>query len=238
MSSQNPRQTSATSTDTESDNVSEDNKNNVANNNPINVGNQYTFIFIEGDGTSQRSIPLITQIPSSTSSSMNPNQFQLNTITDAVADAFLTLDQTYEDPGRVDDIVPHPHRDVFSQIFYHAACENDLVNELTNNVPISSVIAIRIFTLMNHFGLGGQSSNDETLPDNIDSPIPASSRSFAGLRLMWNNVKKLVSTESLSDVIQDIDLKRKQSIVENLILPVTPNLRITPQHPKPPNHIS
>eukprot|EP00956_Cyclotella_meneghiniana_P031818 scaffold85082_cov40-Cyclotella_meneghiniana.AAC.2 len=123
---------------------------------------------------------------------MNPNTFALNIITDAVTDTFVTLGDTYEDPGPVDDIVPHPNRegDVFGKVFYHTARDHPIVQEITNNIPIS-IIATRVVDLMSHYGLDG--IDDDTLPQNIEESLPQSLSSFSGLHNMLNNADKLRS---------------------------------------------
>eukprot|EP00956_Cyclotella_meneghiniana_P028306 scaffold65297_cov77-Cyclotella_meneghiniana.AAC.2 len=179
MSSPYPQQTaSSSSTDIESDDTNNNNNGGVEQ-------------YIVEDGFPQRlfAVP-ITQITSPNSPSMNPHPFEFNIINDAVTDAFLTLDETYKDPGHVDDIVPHPNRDLFGKVFYHIANENSIVNEITNKIRIS-IIATRVFDLMSHFGLDGL--NDGTPPGNINAPLPSSCRSFSGLHNMLFNVNKLRS---------------------------------------------
>ena len=188
MSSTPPRHTASSSSSDIEESESDDNNNNNNNHNNNAGGAQY--IFQEGSPQQPSSAIPITQITSPHSPSMNPDPFQYQIIKDAVTDAFLTLNETYEDPGTVDDIIPHPNRDAFGKVFYNIANENSIVKEITNNVRIS-IIASRVFDLMSHFGLDGL--NDDTPPANINEPLPSSCRTFCGLYNLLSNDDKLRS---------------------------------------------
>eukprot|EP00956_Cyclotella_meneghiniana_P025782 scaffold54509_cov43-Cyclotella_meneghiniana.AAC.1 len=114
----------------------------------------------------------ITQVktppPANASSSMNAaiqdNQDQR--ITECITDAMSTLDPSnFEPPGPITDVIPHPHSP-FGHLYYHAIRNNPVVMQLTNNASIT-VSAHRIFALMRHFNLSGQSPDDDSMPDNI-----------------------------------------------------------------------
>eukprot|EP00956_Cyclotella_meneghiniana_P014138 scaffold21040_cov41-Cyclotella_meneghiniana.AAC.3 len=82
--------------------------------------------------------------------------------------------------------VPSPTRSsiptlplAFGHLYYHAICNNPVVMQITNNVSIT-MLALRIFALMRHFNLSGQSPDDNSMPDNLLSPLPFPSM-MAGL---------------------------------------------------------
>jgi hypothetical protein len=99
-------------------------------------------------------------------------------ITECIIDAMSTLDPAnYVPPGPITDVIPHPHSP-FGHLYYHAIRDNPVVMQITNNTSIS-MLALRIFGLMRHFNLSGQSPDDDTMPDNLLSPLPF--RSMSGL---------------------------------------------------------
>eukprot|EP00956_Cyclotella_meneghiniana_P034615 scaffold106805_cov44-Cyclotella_meneghiniana.AAC.3 len=126
----------------------------------------------------------ITQVnrpPTPNTSSMNNAANQDNhdqRITECITDAMSTLDPAnYVPQGPITDVIPHPHSP-FGHLYYHAIRNNPVVMLITNNASIS-MLALRIFGLMRHFNLSGQSPDDETMLDNLLSPFPF--RSMTGL---------------------------------------------------------
>ena len=142
------------------------------------------FQFVEHQqGSPSALIHPITQVntPPTPTSSMNNTANHDNhdqRITECITDAMSTLDPAnYVPPGPITDVIPHPHSP-FGHLYYHAIRNNPVVMKITNNTSIS-MLALRIFGLMRHFNLSGQSPDDETMPDNLLSPLPF--RSMTGL---------------------------------------------------------
>ena len=156
----------------------------TANANAAAAAAANNFQFVEHQqGSPSALIHPITQVntPPTPTSSMNNTANHDNhdqRITECITDAMSTLDPAnYVPPGPITDVIPHPHSP-FGHLYYHAIRDNPVVMQITNNTSIS-MLALRIFGLMRHFNLSGQSPDDDTMPDNLLSPLPF--RSMSGL---------------------------------------------------------
>ena len=77
------------------------------------------------------------------------------------------------------------------------------------------------------------SEQGETVP----APQPPPPLLSPPRQLYDSSHDSLVSQEVLVDIIENTDLKKKNSIKTELYRRALPQLRFTNQHPKPPNHI-
>ena len=122
----------------------------------------------------------------SPSSVMNPEQFTIDAISDALETFDISVFVRPTPPTDPNDslIIPLPETRPGS-LLYGASRNFAFVQTVTNHTSIRS-IANRAINLMRHFQIGGSPYIDDVIPTNLDSFFPDNLTTFQGIQECFN----------------------------------------------------